>query len=438
MVISISRRIQSQFTRALLSSTGIHLIRAAHHRHYKKIHQSESLALFLDVSDPASHFAISLLPLLIQEISLPIYVYLVPPPKPDVVNDVVLYQRYKLLDVNLMAAYYGRSDWSLKGQLNSAQIANFHSALIDCHDAAQFSQQALPLSRNMWRQDVHSEGDVRFAASNTGVASQLEKNGLLQRRLGHYLGAMIYFRGEWFSVLDRLQHLYFRLKQYGYVKHQSCPLAATDTPSLPTVDSNQLDFFFSFRSPYSYLAVSQIEDWAKRYDLAIRVRPVLPMVMRGVPLPRVKQLYIITDCLREAALKKIPFGPFCDPLGKGVERCLKIFPLAEQQQLSFKFIKEISQGIWSQGLDVSHDRDLSKLVTRVGLDWQQALDFEAQSDLEAQTEANGAALNHAGLWGVPSFKLGELAIWGQDRIDLLETVMRISKLQKSVAQREPK
>ncbi len=431
--MSINKRIQSKFTQVLLSSTGIRLIRATHHRHYKNIHHSASLALFLDVSDPASHFAIRVLPLIMEKISLPIHVYLVPPAKPDVVNDLSLYRQHKLRDVRMMAAYYGITDWPSSAQLDVTQFLNFYQALIECHEGHQFLEQALPLSRSMWRENLPRDSDTIAAVSDTHIANQLAENAQFQRRLGHYLGGMFYFEGEWFSVLDRLQHLHRRLVSRGHTQQDSLFLTAATAPSVPKVDTNELDFFFSFRSPYSYLAVSQIIDLKKRYELKIRVRPVLPMVMRGVPLPRVKQLYIITDCHREAVSKKIPFAPFCDPLGRGVERCLKIFQFAEQQQRPLEFIKEISQGIWSQGLDVSNDRGLKILLMRAGLNWQQAFDFEANADLLSLTNANGDALNRLGLWGVPSFRLGDVALWGQDRIALLEAIMRHSKLPKTAA-----
>jgi 2-hydroxychromene-2-carboxylate isomerase len=40
------------------------------------------------------------------------------------------------------------------------------------------------------------------------------------------------------------------------------------------------DFYFSFRSPYSYLATPQVEELMGRYDLAPRMRIVLPIALR--------------------------------------------------------------------------------------------------------------------------------------------------------------
>ncbi len=43
----------------------------------------------------------------------------------------------------------------------------------------------------------------------------------------------------------------------------------------------QIDFFFSFRSPYSYLAAPRAFALAERYDVEVQFHGVMPMAMRG-------------------------------------------------------------------------------------------------------------------------------------------------------------
>jgi len=42
----------------------------------------------------------------------------------------------------------------------------------------------------------------------------------------------------------------------------------------------EIDLYWSFRSPYSYLATKRLVELATRYDLDVRVRPVLPIAVR--------------------------------------------------------------------------------------------------------------------------------------------------------------
>src|SRR5882757_3791803 len=41
-----------------------------------------------------------------------------------------------------------------------------------------------------------------------------------------------------------------------------------------------LDVYYSFRSPYSYLATPRLASWPDKYNIQIRLRPVLPLVVR--------------------------------------------------------------------------------------------------------------------------------------------------------------
>ena len=41
-----------------------------------------------------------------------------------------------------------------------------------------------------------------------------------------------------------------------------------------------IDLFWSFRSPYSYLATPRLVELARDFDLDVRVRPVLPIAVR--------------------------------------------------------------------------------------------------------------------------------------------------------------
>ena len=71
------------------------------------------------------------------------------------------------------------------------------------------------------------------------------------------------------------------------------------------------DLFFSFRSPYSYLAVGRYRQMCEEYDLAIRLRTVLPIAIRDPGIlfsgsPNVGR-YIFIDAARSAQMQGIPY-----------------------------------------------------------------------------------------------------------------------------------
>ena len=57
----------------------------------------------------------------------------------------------------------------------------------------------------------------------------------------------------------------------------------------------RVEFFFSFRSPYSYLAAPRAFALAERFDVEVAFRGVIPMAMRGQAVPRAKRLHTLRD-----------------------------------------------------------------------------------------------------------------------------------------------
>ena len=83
--------------------------------------------------------------------------------------------------------------------------------------------------------------------------------------------------------------------------------------------STQVEFFFSFRSPYSYLAAPQVEELIARYDIAPRMRFVLPIAVR-IPgfFKHANPLwppYLLRDTFRISQIHDIPYRwPRPDPI----------------------------------------------------------------------------------------------------------------------------
>lgn len=245
---------------------------------------------------------------------------------------------------------------------------------------------------------------------------------------GHYLTATLHYAGEWYWGIDRLDHLCERLahlglgagvapRQYGIAKrprlhHSSDAVAARD-----------LEMFFSFRSPYSYIALARAYRLADHYKLNLILRPVLPMVMRGLSVPNAKKFYILKDAAREAALQNVPFGFVCDPVGSGVERCMALWPFAEKEGREREYFIAAGRCIWSQGIDVSSDAGLSQVCKEAGLDWNRARRWFDDNGWRDRAEQNRVDMMARGSWGVPTFSINQQTVWGQDRFAIIESLL---------------
>jgi 2-hydroxychromene-2-carboxylate isomerase len=197
------------------------------------------------------------------------------------------------------------------------------------------------------------------------------------------------------------------------------------------------EVFWSFRSPYSYLATRRYRALIERYDLTISLRPVYPLAIRQPDFFERNHpnwlRYTMTDMFRVAQHLGVPFGPpRPDPIVQDVVtrriaedqpyifRLTRLGQVAMRRGKSLAFADEVSRLIWG-GAENWHEGDhLAEAAGRAGLELPE-LDAEAERDaaaLDEEIAANQAALEAAGHWGVPTFVFEGEPFFGQDRIDL--------------------
>jgi 2-hydroxychromene-2-carboxylate isomerase len=181
--------------------------------------------------------------------------------------------------------------------------------------------------------------------------------------------------------------------------------------------SERVDWFYSFRSPYSYLSGARGFKLADDYDIDLHFRGVIPMMMRGESVPVSKRIHTLRDVKCEATRLGIPFGRTHDPLGEGATRTLAVSEYAADQGRVREFVLSASTGIWAEALDPATDRDMMLICDRAGLDWAGCRAAMGDPAIAARVEANTQELVDIGHWGVPVFVFRGEQFWGQDRID---------------------
>ncbi len=200
------------------------------------------------------------------------------------------------------------------------------------------------------------------------------------------------------------------------------------------------DLFFSFRSPYSYLAIGRYRALAEDHDLTIALRTVLPIAIRDPSLlftgnPNVGR-YIFIDAARSAQMLGIPYRwPRPDPVVQNlatreiaadqphIHRLCRLGQAAERAGRGLAFAHEVATVIWSGTVDNWHEGDhLAEAAARAGLEFA-ALEAVAAGEaaaLDKEIEANQAALEAAGHWGVPTLVFEGEPFFGQDRIAMAQ------------------
>ncbi len=429
--MSVKVRLRTLVVRALISHRTRAAARWLRETRRRLLGQPHRVSAFLQLDDPYSYLLAHYLPSLAEHYDIELHLYLSESrgdeyqPAPDLLAE------YAAMDCKRLARELG-IPFLDKGV--SPPIEHRRSMLDTIaarYGEEDFDEELFQALRVFWRGDA--EAASRFSATSDidGLADKLIADSQERRnRLGHYGSAMIHYAGEWYWGIDRLHYLCERLDDLGAMREdtrnptlaslsQSMQITLPVAPPTRAKHLPPLELFFSFRSPYSYLALAPVYKIADAFGLVLEIRPVLPMVMRGLKVPTQKLRYIAQDAAREAARRGAGFGKIVDPVGAGAERCLAVFYFAESVNRGRAFALNAAEGIWCKGVDVASDRGMREVTDRAGLAWPDVKAAMSGDDWRATVDENRKSMMESGAWGVPTLRLGDFMAWGQDRDWLL-------------------
>jgi 2-hydroxychromene-2-carboxylate isomerase len=406
---------------------------------------------FHQVDDPYSHLTAQALEALAQRYELRIEPHLVGPPAEAAAPDRARLVAYSRVDAQRLALLHGLNFADSQCQPTEHAVTATSVALLDAINDGSFMRMANRLSAALWSPSVAAAPALQAPSAGQlrRLHQALDQGQRLRARLGHYLGATFFYGGEWYWGVDRLYHLEKRLQALGASRveggspqqgmHAGLSHAAfskpflfppddDDFPAQPLVGAPDIDFFFSLRSPYSAVVAPRLFELARRTGARVRLRYVLPMVMRGLAVPKDKRFYIALDAAREAHERGVAFGRLNDPVGRPTERGLSLMPWAEREGRGEAYVLAFMQGVWAQGVDAGSDAGLRRIVEQAGLPWAQARAVlqeggSADGAWRSVAEANRQELLYLGLWGVPSFRVGDVSVWGQDRLGMVQAAV---------------
>ena len=417
--MNLKTRIRSRVMRHFAAPEYLEKSRAKARKQRKKNRQAPTVRYFHQVDDPYSHLAVQKLDQLRQRYDLPFVTHLVSPPDAAYQGSTTHFAQWAVQDAAHIATDYGTEFAPAMPTPNAQAIGHANQTLAGHLNQADFAQVALQLGRDLWAGNEPAQQRTRSMGEDA-----LVQGTQLRRELGHYQGAMFYFDGEWFWGVDRLRLLEQRLCAEGFDLIGGAPCVPEPTPmdvARPQPDI-VVEYFPSLRSPYTAVGHRRVLDLIAATGVSVTVRPVMPMLMRGIPAPRAKQRYIITDAAREGRVHGSPLGQIVDPFGEPVKRAFALFPGAAQQGRDMAFITAYLQAAWFDGVDITNHQGLRQVAAQAGLEWHSLQQQSQDHAWEAVLADNLEAMSAHHLWGVPSFRVtggnarDSYACWGQDRI----------------------
>jgi 2-hydroxychromene-2-carboxylate isomerase len=383
---------------------------------------------FHDAADPYSHLLAQLLPRFAARYDVEIVAHLVGAPADWAAPERAQLEAYARRDSEQLAWRAGLIFIDPGAQPAPAQLAEAEAALAAAIDNGSFMEMATTIGAALWSGQAIDAALPRITPAAAKTAGDARRTAL-----GHYLGATLHYGGEWYWGVDRLDYLEQRLVSLGAGAtaeplYRQPVVPAPGTAVMPRQPGLVLDWYASFRSPYTYIVADRVQALAAAYGAELRIRYVLPMVMRNLPVPPMKRQYITLDVAREAHRLGMPFGRVADPVGRPVERGYALLPWAIAQGRGHEFATAFLRGVFAQGLDAGSDAGLRRIVEAAGLGWADARQRLSDTNWRAEAEANRREMTGLGLWGVPSFRVGDVAVWGQDRLWAIEAeLQRLTK-----------
>lgn len=181
-------------------------------------------------------------------------------------------------------------------------------------------------------------------------------------------------------------------------------------------ETTKVKLFFNFRSPYCYIASKTLFAIVDDYHTEFDWKPLGGWTGRSAPdRAKVKIPLVRQDIRRITKKMGIPMNPppiTTDPTKAGAGSLL-----AEQRGLLREYLVAIMDKEWAEGQDIGDPDVIASVGDEIGLDTQELRDaIEAPANLD-RMEQNWQEAQAMGVFGVPTFVVGEEIFWGSDRID---------------------
>lgn len=244
---------------------------------------------FHQVEDGYSHLAAQLLEPLLRDYDIELVCHLVTVendrnlPEPDLLLPLSYYDSAKI------APHYGLG-FPERVAGPDADRADLATRILASADGKTFAPLAVKVGDALWNDDdarLDALARSHGSADAEMVRASIARGTARRAELKHYSGAMFFYAGEWYWGADRFYLLEEHLSQVGARKKGAsgaiCPRPAIENGPLRDHGTLTLEIYASLRSPYTAVIFDKAVQLANDTGVKMVMRPVLPMVMRGVP-----------------------------------------------------------------------------------------------------------------------------------------------------------
>jgi 2-hydroxychromene-2-carboxylate isomerase len=192
----------------------------------------------------------------------------------------------------------------------------------------------------------------------------------------------------------------------------------------------ELDFYFDFGSPASYLAYKRVRQLESEYDLVVHW---MPMLLGGVfkatgnvspvTVPAKGSYMVNQDFPRFAKRYNVPmqFNPYF-PIN--TLNLMRGAVAAQSEGVFDTYADAIFDAMWQQALDLGQVHVVAKTLQEAGLDAMALLELSQDSAIKQTLIDNTNQAVDRGVFGAPTMFVGHEMYFGQDRLDFIEAHLK--------------
>ena len=195
-----------------------------------------------------------------------------------------------------------------------------------------------------------------------------------------------------------------------------------------------IQYYFAPQSPWTYLGHLRFWDIARQHAARIEVLPVdlggkVFPVSGGLPLGKrapQRQAYRLVEMQRFADHLHAPLNlqpKFFPVAGDDAARLIIAVAQHDGVDAAMHITDAVLRAVWVEERNIADESTLAALLSERELPARRLEDAHSQA-VQQRYEADTQRAIDAGVFGAPSYVIGDEIFWGQDRLDFVERRLR--------------
>jgi len=190
----------------------------------------------------------------------------------------------------------------------------------------------------------------------------------------------------------------------------------------------QIDFYYDYSSPYSYLAAEAIDALAARHGHTVNWTPIMLGIIfkttGGAPLTELhpwRASYSVMDFKRSAEMAGVPFRyPSRFPQASHQAARVTIWLQRTAPEKARPFALAVFRTLFVQDGDIQHPDHLATIGRSLDIDEAGLRASMQDAAVKQQLAANNDIATARQVFGAPTFFVRDEQFWGHDRMPHLE------------------